>query len=84
MLSPTERVLRTLATEQGGTIIASTDKAVGYSVGVGRERVLYKLHIVAGKVVLAQLSGAERGRTAEIATLSDLLTPRVESPQPRA
>jgi hypothetical protein len=64
----TIRLLQVFAREMKGRVIASGNNSVGFSM----EGVLYKLTVDGDKVILHQLSGKERGKQAEVSTLSEL------------
>jgi hypothetical protein len=69
-VTDTIHILRTLATEMGGTVLAEGDRSVGFSMYDGEEKSLLKLVAEDDSIILEQLNGREKGKRAEVGTLS--------------
>ena len=68
----TIRILRELATGMGGTVIAQGERSIGFSMKDGKRKSLLKLAAVGDRVILEQVSGPDKGKKAEVASLSEI------------
>ena len=63
-------ILKKLATDMGGTVICSSDRAVGFR---DTDNTFRKFLILDDAVLIEQVSGPERGKRTEVAKLSSLI-----------
>jgi hypothetical protein len=62
-----------LARDAGGRVIASSSRSVGFSLrGPDGSTGLYKYVLEGDAIVLEVVAGSERGRRAEVTTLSEM------------
>lgn len=66
-------VLNLVIAGMDGRVIVRGPRSIGFAMGDGKNRELYKLDVVRGTIFLEQLSGREKGKRAEVATLADLV-----------
>jgi phosphoserine phosphatase len=80
-LRRTRELLHHLVEDMGGTVIATRGSKVGFTVRDGQERKLCKLLVQGDAVFIEYVSGSQKGRVTQVASLSNLLhgrTKRIE------